>query len=427
MAPSFINPKYYVPRPEAEYVEEQFEGDNRDLILFISGTSGVGKTTLVRKSVEKEQNAVWIECRTTTDPSTLPLGDLTENQNISCVIFDDVSELLFRVYQEKKFGGTNVPAVVDKFLSMCSSLALRRVKLVFISCNYADALRFREIFPGPGALRRITRIYLGIVSPDHAQKVLEARVNSLDPSQITTVITEVGGKLSDLVEFAGDIRSGGTASGALARMRAEKSSQIQSTLAELRCTKLVDCIQTQNLTPLQLFQYLYGHHAHTSNIVDQLIWSDIITLEPNGLSMSAKPASPLISSLLNSLGQQSSTKPMLDVWELGGEYYEYYKLGFKKVKQTDEVRCIAILSIPPSARIINTYSKKRCSIAMVKKIVNLVTNKTVNTAHSIHNRSFEYNIGATVEPLEPFDHRNVECSSGIHFFNTLEEAIAFPF
>jgi hypothetical protein len=44
----------------------------------------------------------------------------------------------------------------------------------------------------------------------------------------------------------------------------------------------------------------------------------------------------------------------------------------------------------------------------------------------MHNYSFEYKIGETVRPTEPFcEDRWNECTSGIHFFLTQAEAEAY--
>jgi len=75
------------------------------------------------------------------------------------------------------------------------------------------------------------------------------------------------------------------------------------------------------------------------------------------------------------------------------------------------------LMIPEDAKRLSATGRKcRASKAVVLDIVG------ASTAYSTHNSCFEYRIGETVYP-DCFDEdRFHECSGGIHFFITREEA-----
>jgi hypothetical protein len=85
-------------------------------------------------------------------------------------------------------------------------------------------------------------------------------------------------------------------------------------------------------------------------------------------------------------------------------------IGYKKL-QND---IICKLSIPADAKRSNATGRKcRAEYAVVLE----------GEGHSQHDNRFVYKIGETVRPTEPFDlDRWNECSSGIHFYITREEA-----
>lgn len=112
-----VNTEYYIPRPEASIARAQFVGDNRDRILFVCGTSGVGKrylfaclihihidSTLIRKCSEKEKSPKWIYCRNINNITKLSYKDIWSWEH-SCVIFDDASELISNIYKLSKNSG----------------------------------------------------------------------------------------------------------------------------------------------------------------------------------------------------------------------------------------------------------------------------------------------------------------------------------
>ncbi len=85
-------------------------------------------------------------------------------------------------------------------------------------------------------------------------------------------------------------------------------------------------------------------------------------------------------------------------------------IGWKKLVDNS----ICKLRIPADAKRSNATGRKcRASHAVVLE----------GSGASRYDSSFRYEIGARVEPSEPFDgNRWKECASGIHFFLTREEA-----
>ena len=95
--------------------------------------------------------------------------------------------------------------------------------------------------------------------------------------------------------------------------------------------------------------------------------------------------------------------------------------AWKKLK--DEL--IAKLYIPEDALRSSAYGRKcRASKAVVLSIVDKSGNE-VNEGHSQYDNEFVYRVGETVE-VAGFDaNRWEECSSGIHFFITRQEAVDY--
>ena len=85
---------------------------------------------------------------------------------------------------------------------------------------------------------------------------------------------------------------------------------------------------------------------------------------------------------------------------------------------------IVKLLIPDTAlRSSATGRKCRASEAKVLTIYDMDTGIEVENAHSCHDPTFVYRVGETVKPTCEFDpDRWNECTSGIHFFITREEA-----
>lgn len=102
-------------------------------------------------------------------------------------------------------------------------------------------------------------------------------------------------------------------------------------------------------------------------------------------------------------------------------------IGYKKcfTKNTYNY-CIVKLLIPEDAKRSSAYTNKcRCSKAKVLDIISLKTNRHIKTAISSADKNFVYRVGEMVE-VDNFDEdRFNECSQGIHFFMTEEEARSY--
>nr|DAK07426.1 MAG TPA: pentapeptide repeat protein [Ackermannviridae sp.] len=87
---------------------------------------------------------------------------------------------------------------------------------------------------------------------------------------------------------------------------------------------------------------------------------------------------------------------------------------------------IVKLLIPEDARRLSAAGRKcRCDKAMVLEIQNLDGTNAGTTAYSTHTENFAYVVGQTVTPDSFCEDRWQECSSGIHFFITREEAVRY--
>ena len=98
-------------------------------------------------------------------------------------------------------------------------------------------------------------------------------------------------------------------------------------------------------------------------------------------------------------------------------------IAFKKVKDD----YIVELLIPEDARRCSATSRKcRCDKAKVLSITKLDgTSDGVDTVYSKYDETFAYKIGELVEVKDFDDNRWNECSTGIHFFLTREEAVKY--
>jgi hypothetical protein len=86
---------------------------------------------------------------------------------------------------------------------------------------------------------------------------------------------------------------------------------------------------------------------------------------------------------------------------------------YKKIREG-----VAKLLIPREAKRVNGTGRKcRAEFAQVLELL------SCEIGTSVHDRQFRYHLGEIVRPEEPFEEdRWKECSSGIHFFLTREEA-----
>ena len=81
----------------------------------------------------------------------------------------------------------------------------------------------------------------------------------------------------------------------------------------------------------------------------------------------------------------------------------------------------------PKGSIVFSINNSNCRTnrAKVVSITDIEGTTNYNEAISVHNDTFIYKVGAELE-IEDFDLMyNVECSTGIHFFRTREEAVNY--
>ena len=109
-----------------------------------------------------------------------------------------------------------------------------------------------------------------------------------------------------------------------------------------------------------------------------------------------------------------------------GSFIAFKKSAYCYADNTN--KCFIIeLKIPEDAlRVSATGRKCRASKAKVVSITNLDGTPTdIKEVSSIYDRRFKYKVGETVE-VDDFDtNRWNECSTGIHFFITREEAVNY--
>ena len=101
-------------------------------------------------------------------------------------------------------------------------------------------------------------------------------------------------------------------------------------------------------------------------------------------------------------------------------------IAFKKAGYNYNNYIVELL-IPEDARRCSATSRKcRCDKAKVLSITKLDgTSDGVDTVYSIYDETFAYKIGETVEVKNFDDNRWNECSTGIHFFLTRQEAVEY--
>ena len=100
-------------------------------------------------------------------------------------------------------------------------------------------------------------------------------------------------------------------------------------------------------------------------------------------------------------------------------------IGFKKCDGAEE--CVLVkLEIPEDAKRSSATTRKcRCSKAKVISITGIKSGKEYEEAFSQHDKKFVYRVGETVVPDSFDEDRWNECSKGIHFFITKQEAIDY--
>lgn len=102
-------------------------------------------------------------------------------------------------------------------------------------------------------------------------------------------------------------------------------------------------------------------------------------------------------------------------------------VGFKKAKTIDGISVIVKLEIAEDAKRCSATSRKcRCDKAKVLSITNLDGSSIdCDYAISSHDSDFKYILGSTVEVGDFDPNRWNECSTGIHFFITRDEAVNY--
>ena len=101
-------------------------------------------------------------------------------------------------------------------------------------------------------------------------------------------------------------------------------------------------------------------------------------------------------------------------------------IAFKKAGNNYNNYIVELL-IPEDAKRCSATSRKcRCDKAKVLSITKIDgTSDGVDTVYSIYDETFAYKIGELVEVKDFDDNRWNECSTGIHFFLTRQEAVEY--
>jgi hypothetical protein len=101
------------------------------------------------------------------------------------------------------------------------------------------------------------------------------------------------------------------------------------------------------------------------------------------------------------------------------------KVGYKKVWNRDYTKGVVIeLRFPEGAKLVSTVLGRKCRASEATVVRCLTPDfETETEFRSLHDEDFTYRVGETVKPSNPFDDSiTEECTSGIHFFTTREEA-----
>jgi hypothetical protein len=256
------------------------------------------------------------------------------------------------------------------------------------------------------------------------------------------VVKDLGGKISDLVDFSERVQAGSKAKGklrllckmlndltpdALIRLMLERRTILFKRLDHLpsRAKLIHYFIKSERLTPQDFITTL----GFSEEVLRELINADIVIVEPTEDSFVVVAASFLLLELLKN-NLISPTEGVAEAWFIYAEYGKAV-VGFKRVYSalSRQERAIATLLIHPSALVSNPYcGKRRCSRALVVNIADIADpQNTINKAESIHDQTFTYEKHKEVTP-DKFDKNIYEpCSNGIHYFEQLQEALSYNF
>ena len=101
-------------------------------------------------------------------------------------------------------------------------------------------------------------------------------------------------------------------------------------------------------------------------------------------------------------------------------------IGYKKAINDYEEFVIVKLQITEDAKRSSATSRKcRCSKAKILSITSIDGKIKYDFAYSKHDPNFVYKVGETVEATDFDEDRWNECSTGIHFFVTRDEAVRY--
>lgn len=101
-------------------------------------------------------------------------------------------------------------------------------------------------------------------------------------------------------------------------------------------------------------------------------------------------------------------------------------IGWKKAFGDGTCSVIVKLQIADDAKRSSATGRKcRCNKAVVLQIESLSGEETYQEARSARDKSFIYKVGQTVSVDDFDENRWSECSTGIHFFITREEAVRY--
>lgn len=106
------------------------------------------------------------------------------------------------------------------------------------------------------------------------------------------------------------------------------------------------------------------------------------------------------------------------------------KVGYKKVWAPYALKRVVIeLRFPEGAQLVSTAIGRKCRASEAVVVCCVTPGREYMTEfRSFHDRDFFYRVGETVRPTERFDNSPlVECTSGIHFFATREEAEEYDY
>ena len=97
-------------------------------------------------------------------------------------------------------------------------------------------------------------------------------------------------------------------------------------------------------------------------------------------------------------------------------------IGYKICRDS---KIVKLLITEDAKRSSATTRKCRASKVKVLEITNIENTKKYKTAISKHDESCAYKVGETIEVTDFDDNRWEECSTGIHFFITRDEAVQY--